>query len=47
MVVDSNTPFLDEEKLEILEDVFLRPFVKKKEETLKNKYTFQIHKLSP
>jgi hypothetical protein len=25
----SNTPFLDEEKLDILEDVFRRPFVKK------------------
>ena len=31
MVVLSNTQFLDEKKLEILEDVFRRPFVKKNE----------------
>jgi hypothetical protein len=36
MVVVSNASFLDEEKLDILEDVFRRPLVKKKRKTLKN-----------
>ncbi len=39
------TLFLDEEKLKILEDVFRRPVVTKKE-TLKNKYTFQIREVA-
>jgi hypothetical protein len=40
VVVASNTPFLDEEKLEILENVLRRPFVKKMRLTLKNRYLY-------
>ncbi len=40
MVVVSNNPFLDEEKLDILGIGLRRPFVKYQRETLKNKCTF-------